>query len=52
MFSQEEHMDDEYKYDLFWHALNYRTAATEHAELYWQELQACVQRLIEKERNA
>ena len=42
-------IDDEYKYDLFWHALNYRTAASEYAEELWQELDACVKRLIEKE---
>lgn len=34
--------------DLFWHALNYRTASTENAEAMWQELQACVERLGNK----
>ena len=40
--------------DLFWHALNYRTAATQHAELMWQELLTCVERkvLAERERCA
>ena len=32
--------------DLFWHALNYRTAATQHAEEMWQELAACVERKV------
>lgn len=38
-------MSDEYENDLAWHALNYRTAATQHAEQMWQELEACVKRL-------
>ena len=38
--------------DIFWHALNYRTAATQHAEQMWQELAACVNRLIAEEREA
>ena len=40
--------DDDLKDDLAWHALNYRTAHTLHAEEMWQELQACVRRLIEQ----
>lgn len=43
----EEHADD-----LGWHALNYRTAATQHAEAMWQELQACVDRKVKAEREA
>lgn len=33
--------------DLGWHALNYRTAHTLHAEVMWQYLAACVGRLTE-----
>jgi hypothetical protein len=29
---------------LHWHALNYRTAAPQHAEKMWQALTACVER--------
>jgi hypothetical protein len=32
--------------DLGWHALNYRTAAPQHAESMWQELLACVERKV------
>lgn len=32
--------------DLFWHALNYRTAATQHAEGMWLELESCVARKV------
>lgn len=39
---------DEHEYDLFWHALNYRTAASQHAQAMWIELQDCVDRLIER----
>ena len=38
--------------DLAWHALNYRTAAPQHAELMWQELEACVQRKIDAAAKA
>lgn len=38
--------------DLFYHALNYRGASSEHAELFWNELQECVNRLIAAEREA
>jgi len=41
-------MDDEYKYDLHWHALNFRTASIQHADLMWKELEACVERLKAK----
>lgn len=37
---------DEYADDLAWHALNYRTAATQHAQLMWVELEACVARKL------
>jgi hypothetical protein len=40
---------DEYEYDLFWHAMNYRGAASEHAELAWKELEACVKRIVDRE---
>ena len=40
-------LPDERAEDLFWHALNYRTAATQHAEAMWQELQACVDRKVQ-----
>ena len=38
-------LPDEYALDLFWHALNYRGAIID-AEPMWQELSACVERLI------
>ena len=38
---------DEHHDDLFWHALNYRTAASEHAAAMWLELEACANRLVE-----
>ena len=37
--------------DLGWHALNYRTAHTPHAEAMWQELLACVERRVTAERE-
>jgi hypothetical protein len=37
--------------DLFWHALNYRSAQMLNAEDAWQELQACVNRLVVSERE-
>ena len=36
-----EHYDD-----LFWHALNYRTAATQNAQEMWKELEKCVERKV------
>lgn len=37
----------EHDLDLYWHALNYRTAATlPEATAMWHELHACVERLI------
>ena len=42
----------EHDNDIFWHALNYRTASTQHAEQMWQELDACINRLIAEEREA
>lgn len=41
-----EHLDD-----LYWHALNYRTAATTHAKAMWQELLSCVERKVAAERE-
>jgi hypothetical protein len=38
-------MSDEYEFDLFWHALNYRTASVTEADAMWKELEACVRRL-------
>lgn len=38
---------DEHALNLFWHALNYRGAQTQHAELFWRELEACVQRMVD-----
>lgn len=43
-------MDDESE-NLHWHALNYRTAAPQHAEEMWQELVACVERKVAAERE-
>jgi hypothetical protein len=42
---------DEERDNLHWHALNFRTAATQHAEAMWQELQACVERKVAAERE-
>jgi hypothetical protein len=36
--------DDEHTTDIAYHALNYRTAAPQHAEHMWQELNECIQR--------
>lgn len=38
--------------DLYWHALNYRTAGPNEANMMWKELEACVDRLILIERDA
>lgn len=38
--------------DLGWYALNYRTGSIKDAEIIWQELSACVDRLIAEEREA
>lgn len=46
MGSMEDATNDEYALDLFWHALNYRTAAPQHAEAMWVELEACVRRIV------
>jgi hypothetical protein len=43
-------MNDESE-NLHWHALNYRTAAPQHADEMWQELVACVERKIAAERE-
>jgi hypothetical protein len=44
--------DDPYTFDLFWHAINYRTASTPDAPRCWDELVACVNRLIAREECA
>lgn len=44
--------EDDTTNDLFWHAINYRSAITPAAEAMWQELKACVDRLIATEREA
>lgn len=41
----------EYEFDLFWHALNYRGADTKTAQQMWVELEACVERLVDRERD-
>ena len=41
----------EHDYDLFWHALNYRGSATQHAQDNWEALEACVNRMIARERE-
>ncbi len=51
-FNAEEYATDEYEYDLYWHALNYRSTSTKDAEVMWQELKACSDRLILREREA
>lgn len=43
-------MDEELD-NLHWHALNFRTASTQHAEAMWQALQACVERKVAAERE-
>lgn len=40
---------DEYAIDLFWYALNYRTAHPMDADRCWGELQDCVNRLVAKQ---
>lgn len=47
--SEKVELDDDLRDDLGWHALNYRTAHTVHAESMWVELKACVDRLIAAE---
>jgi hypothetical protein len=42
----DDNQEDEYALDLFWHALNYRGAASEHAPQMWIELEACVERIV------
>lgn len=42
---------NEEDYDLYYHALNYRTAASQHAEAAWQELLACHDRLLAREKE-
>jgi hypothetical protein len=42
---------DEERDNLHGHALNFRTAAPQHAEAMWQELQACVERKVAAERE-
>lgn len=42
---------DEHEFDLHWHALNYRTASTEQAQAMWEELEACVERLVQRESD-
>jgi len=43
-------MEDETD-DLQWHALNYRTAAPQHAKEMWQSLAALVDRKVASERE-
>ena len=38
---------DEHSLDLYWHALNYRSAATLDAEAAWVKLEACVERIVQ-----
>jgi hypothetical protein len=46
---------NEYEFDLFWHALNYRgapiTLGEGGAQEAWEALEACVNRLIARERE-
>jgi phosphoglycerate dehydrogenase-like enzyme len=42
---------NEYDFDLFYHAMNYRGASTQHAEAAWQELLACHERIVEREKQ-
>lgn len=42
----------EHENDFYWHALNYRTAFVTEAHEMWQELEACMNRLIAAEREA
>ncbi|MEN9490416.1 MAG: hypothetical protein RJA63_865 [Pseudomonadota bacterium] len=41
--------DEEHSLDLYWHALNYRTAGPLQAEQMWQELRDCVDRIARPE---
>ena len=43
---------NEEDYDLYYHALNYRTAASQHAEAAWKELEACHGRLLAREKES
>lgn len=43
---------NEEDYDLYYHALNYRTAAPQHAEAAWKELEACHGRLLAREKES
>lgn len=43
---------NEEDYDLYYHALNYRTAASQHAEDAWKELEACHGRLLAREKES
>lgn len=38
----------EHIYDLFWYALNYRSADTKHAQQAWAELETCHRRIVEQ----
>lgn len=42
---------DEEEESLAWHALNYRTASSEHAEFMWQELRLFVIRKLMEDRE-
>jgi hypothetical protein len=41
-----EHFDD-----VFWHALNYRTAGPRQADAMWDELESCINRKVAAERE-
>jgi hypothetical protein len=44
--------EDEHKFDLYWHALNYRTAATlPEATEMWHRLHRCVECIVARERD-
>ena len=47
-----ENTDEIENNDLSWHAMNYRIATAIESEEMWQELVACVNRLVEAERLA
>lgn len=44
--------DKHYEYNLFWHALNYRTAMASEANDFWKELVACHERILARELAA
>lgn len=45
---ENERLDDDDDFNLHWHALNFRTASSDHAHACYLELVKCVSRLIKR----